>query len=53
MNTIPRKKGSEESPVPVSVVYHSFLELDEEKLKLLFRHDHRGRSLSVAATERR
>jgi len=53
MKKIPGKKGVGESPVPVSVVHHAFLELDEERLKLLLGHGHRGRSPSVAAMKRR
>lgn len=50
MNKDLGKKGSEHLPVPVSVVYHAFLELREERLELLFGHGHRGRSLNVAAS---
>ena len=40
-----RRMGLEESPIPVSVVHHAFLELREERLKLFFGYSHRGRPL--------
>jgi len=36
------------SPIPVSIIHHALLELRKERLELLFRHGHRGRSLNVA-----
>ena len=53
MNKIPGKKFLAKLPIPVSVVHHAFLELDEERLKLLFGHGHRGLTPSVAVPERR
>lgn len=40
-----RRRVLKKSPIPVSVVHHAFLELREERLKLVFGHSHRGCSL--------
>ena len=39
-----------ETPVPVSVVHHAFVELREERLELLVGYGHRGQSLNVAVS---
>ena len=50
-NKMTAMRGVEGSPIPISVVHHAFLELGEERLKLLFGHGHRGCSPSVAVTK--